>query len=131
MVMTGARHRGVLGLRPSKVTAESVGLNHGIWMIEFGYEGEDAYPLIDEWIATQRRSTGRTTSRIQRQPDVAGRDRAVPAYGLMPIGDTPRNGGWWFHADLETKRYWYGAPLGGFDSEIGLAASTSSASTSG
>jgi alpha-galactosidase len=38
--------------------------------------------------------------------------------GLMPIGDTPRQGGWQYHLDLETKQKWYGW-LGGFDSEIG------------
>jgi len=39
-------------------------------------------------------------------------------FGLMPIGDTPRMVGWWYHTDLQTKKRWYGA-LGGFDSEIG------------
>ena len=39
-------------------------------------------------------------------------------FGLMPIGDTPRMVGWWYHTDLETKQRWYGS-LGGFDSEIG------------
>jgi alpha-galactosidase len=40
--------------------------------------------------------------------------------GYMPIGDTPRAGGWWYHTSQETKRQWYG-PLGGFDSEKGWA----------
>jgi alpha-galactosidase len=39
-------------------------------------------------------------------------------FGLMPIGDTPRMVGWWYHTDLRTKQHWYGH-LGGFDSEIG------------
>jgi len=39
-------------------------------------------------------------------------------YGLMPIGDTPRAGGWWYHTDLATKKKWYNHQ-GGFDSEIG------------
>jgi alpha-galactosidase len=39
-------------------------------------------------------------------------------FGRMPIGDTPRVGGWWYHVDLATKKRWYGH-LGGFDSQIG------------
>jgi len=34
-------------------------------------------------------------------------------YGLLPIGDTPRSGGWWYHTDIDTKRRWYGEPWGG------------------
>jgi len=34
-------------------------------------------------------------------------------YGLFPIGDTPRRGGWWYHSDLETRARWYGAGGGG------------------
>jgi alpha-galactosidase len=39
-------------------------------------------------------------------------------FGLFPIGDTARSGGWKYHTDLKTKKKWYG-PLGGFDSEVG------------
>ncbi|MCJ7736838.1 MAG: alpha-glucosidase/alpha-galactosidase, partial [Anaerolineae bacterium] len=39
-------------------------------------------------------------------------------FGMMPIGDTPRMVGWWYHTDLATKQRWFG-PQGGFDSEIG------------
>jgi alpha-galactosidase len=34
-------------------------------------------------------------------------------YGLFPIGDTPRRGGWWYHTDLQTRGRWYGAGGGG------------------
>jgi alpha-galactosidase len=34
-------------------------------------------------------------------------------YGLMPVGDTPRVGGWWYHTDLETRKRWYGGSGGG------------------
>jgi alpha-galactosidase/6-phospho-beta-glucosidase family protein len=40
--------------------------------------------------------------------------------GYLPVGDTPRAGGWWYHTDFDTKRRWFG-PLGGFDSEVGWA----------
>ncbi len=39
-------------------------------------------------------------------------------YGLMPIGDTVRRGGWWYHSDLHTKKRWFGEPWGGPDTEL-------------
>jgi len=39
-------------------------------------------------------------------------------YGCFPIGDTVRRGGWWYHTDIETKKYWFGEPWGGPDTEL-------------
>lgn len=39
-------------------------------------------------------------------------------FGLMPIGDTPRRGGWWYHTDIETKMHWFGQPWGGPDTHL-------------
>jgi alpha-galactosidase len=36
-------------------------------------------------------------------------------YGLMPIGDTPRRAGWWYHTDKATKMRWFFPPWGGPD----------------
>ncbi len=43
-----SRHRPRLGLDLAHVTAQMSGFNHWIWMTDFRYRGEDAYPLIDE-----------------------------------------------------------------------------------
>jgi alpha-galactosidase len=53
-------------------------------------------------------------------------------YGLFPIGDTVRRvgaghtvgctvhrGEWWYHTDLDTKKYWFGEPWGGPDTGVG------------
>jgi alpha-galactosidase len=53
-------------------------------------------------------------------------------YGLFPIGDTVRRvgagytvgctiyqGEWWYHTDLNTKKYWFGEPWGGPDTHPG------------
>ncbi len=116
----GYRHVAeVLGLELEHVTAEMPGFNHWIWMTEFRYKGRDAYPLIDEWIATKAEEYWRThkpTFSDNQMSRAAIHQYAL--YGLMPIGDTPRMVGWWYHTDLETKKKWYGH-LGGFDSEIG------------
>ena len=110
----------VLGLDLAHVECQAVGFNHIIYMTHFLYKGEDAYPLIDEWIETKSEEYWRT-HKLGRAAQVS--PAAVHQYkmvGLYPIGDTPRRGGWWYHIDLKTKKRWYGE-IGGFDSEIGWA----------
>ncbi|HID91322.1 TPA: alpha-glucosidase/alpha-galactosidase, partial [Candidatus Bathyarchaeota archaeon] len=111
----------VLGLDPRDVTFQAVGFNHCIWLTDFRYRGEDAYPLIDEWI--EKRAEAFWRGWRPRYHETQMSPAAVDMYrrfGLFPIGDTTRSGGWKYHTDLETKKRWYG-PLGGFDSEIGWA----------
>lgn len=108
-----------LGLDLKKVKVESIGFNHCIWMTSFKYDGEDAYPLLDEWIRTKAHKFWKKWQPKYYDADMS--PAAVDIYrrfGLFPIGDTARSGGWKYHTDLETKKRWYG-PLGGFDSEIG------------
>jgi alpha-galactosidase len=115
----------VLGLDPRHVTAQMPGFNHFIWLTEFRYQGQDAYPLIDAWIRAS--SAAYWAEHRPAFYDTQMSRAAIDQYrlfGLMPIGDTPRLVdnprliGWWYHTDLETKKFWYGH-LGGFDSEIG------------
>jgi alpha-galactosidase len=109
----------VLGLESAHVSAQMPGFNHWIWMTDFRYKGEDAYPLIDEWIETAAEDYWANDDRGFGSNQM--RRAAIHQYklfGLMPIGDTPRMVGWWYHTDLETKQRWYG-PTGGFDSELG------------
>jgi alpha-galactosidase len=111
----------VLGLELAHVSAQMPGFNHWIWMSDFRYKGEDAYPLIDEWIETQAEGYWAETDNVRTFGDNQMTRAAIHQYqlfGLMPIGDTPRQVGWWYHTDLETKQRWYGH-LGGFDSEVG------------
>jgi len=108
----------VLGLDLAHVECQAVGFNHIIYMTHFLYKGEDAYPLVDEWIETKAEEYWRT-HKLGRNAQIS--PAAVHQYkmvGLFPIGDTPRAGGWWYHIDLESKQRWYGE-IGGFDSEIG------------
>lgn len=108
-----------LRLDLKNVKVESIGFNHCIWMTSFRCEGEDAYPLLDEWIRTKAHRFWKHWN--PKYYDVDMSPAAVDMYkrfGLFPIGDTARSGGWKYHFDFETKKRWYG-PLGGFDSEIG------------
>ncbi|MBN1584295.1 MAG: alpha-glucosidase/alpha-galactosidase [Anaerolineae bacterium] len=115
----------VIGLDPDHVIWEAPGLNHNIWLAKFLYQDEagtlaDAYPLLDEWIETKAGDLWRThvakgTHDIHISPAEV---HQYKLYGLMPIGDTPRKGGWWYHTDLATKKRWYGEPYGGPDTEL-------------
>lgn len=109
----------VLGLDEKYVTVQTPGFNHWIWMTDFRYKNEDAYPILDEWIRNEAETYW--SREITHYGDNQMSRAAIHQYqlfGLMPIGDTPRIAGWWYHDDLDTKKRWYGA-LGGFDSEIG------------
>ena len=112
----------VLGLDPDKVVWTAPGLNHLIWLTEFRYEGQDAYPLVDEWIETQAEAYWQ--DRVDHSETYGLEDHMSRAvidsyrrFGLLPVGDTTRGGGWWYKTDLETRLWWYG-PTGGFGSEV-------------
>jgi alpha-galactosidase len=109
-----------IGLDPQRLTWQAPGLNHNIWLTHFIYDGKDAYPLIDEWIANKGEEYWRTHA-ANRTHDIQMSRGAVHQYhlyGRFPIGDTVRRGGWWYHTDLATKKHWFGEPWGGPDTEL-------------
>jgi len=111
----------VMGLDPNRVTWQAPGLNHNIWLTHFYYEGKDAYPIMDKWLEKnivsywEEKEKGGGYS-AQLSPSAI---HQYKMYGLMPIGDTPRRGGWWYHTDMETRLRWYGGPIGGGDTPEG------------
>ena len=110
----------VLGLDMGRVTWQAPGLNHQIWLNTFLYDGEPAYPLLDEWIATQGEEYWRTHL-AERTHDIQMSRGTIAQYhlhGLLPIGDTPRNNSAWMHANIDAKKHWFGEPFGGPDTEI-------------
>ena len=125
----------MIGLDPDQVTYQAPGLNHNIWLTHFIYEGEDAYPRLDEWIKTEGEaywsdttsaradSRGWSSGELARawEYDMArGAIEQYRMYGLMPVGDTTRRAvaGWWLHTDLATKKHFWGEPWGGPDTEL-------------
>jgi len=109
-----------IGIDPDRVTWQAPGLNHNIWLTHFIYEGKDAYPLIDEWVETKAEEYWQTHVATHTH-DIQMSRAAVhqyKLYGLFPVGDTVRKGGWWYHTDIETKKYWFGEPWGGPDTEL-------------
>jgi alpha-galactosidase len=113
-----------LGLDPSRITWEAPGLNHCIWLTQFRYDGADAYPILNEWIATKAEEYWRThvAARTHDIQMSRGAIHQYQMYGLMPIGDTPRTStntrNWWYHSDLAAKKHWFGERFGGPDTEV-------------
>jgi alpha-galactosidase len=110
-----------LGLDPHKVTWQAPGLNHNIWLTHFLYEGKDAYPLLEAWIAEHGEEYWRThvATRTHDTQMSRGTIHMYRMFGKMPIGDTPRQSqNWWYHTDLATKKRWFGEPWGGPDTEL-------------
>lgn len=116
----------VLGLEREHVSAKSCGFNHWIWMTDFRYHGENAYPILDRWILEKAESYWEKPRKYNDQQMSRAAIRQYQLLGLMPIGDTPRMletpsmMGWPFIHTLEDRKYWY-SQQGGFDSEEGWA----------
>lgn len=116
----------VLGLDQNDVAFEAPGLNHCVWLTRFRYLGKDAYPLLDRWIADAAEEHWRAApGSFSRTQLSRAAIHLYRLYGLLPLGDTSRAiwpEAWWYHLDIETKKYWWGDRYGGFDSEIGWSA---------
>lgn len=111
-----------LGLDVDKITWQAPGLNHNIWMTDFFHEGKDAYPLIDKWIDEEAAAYWAEKQKTEQGIPAQMSPAAIHQYkmfGLMPIGDTPRSGGWWYHTGAEARERWYGLPIGGGDTPAG------------
>ena len=98
----------VLGLETEDISFQIPGVNHFVWLTDFCHKGDDAYPLLDEWIEKE------APAHWEKSPpssDIG--PKAVDLYrrfGVFPIGDTCTPGGgswpWWYHTDDETERKW-------------------------
>ena len=110
-----------LELDPKDVTFQAIGFNHNIWLTRFSYKGKNAYPLIEAWIDSEAENYWKNYV-PKDEHDIQMSPAAVHQYkmfGLFPIGDTVRDGDWWYHLDLETKKKWFFKKFGGPDSDIG------------
>lgn len=104
-----------IGLDVDKLDWQVAGVNHAIFLNKFRYDGKDVYPILDEWIKKNAKSwKSKSPWDLDFSPAAIDMYRF---YGMYPIGDTVRSGGWKYHFDLETKRKWYGEH-GGIDNEI-------------
>ena len=111
-----------IGLDPDKVSYQAPGLNHNIWMTHFLYEGQDAYPLLNKWIEEEAQDYWAEMQKTENGIPMTMSPSAILQYrmlGLMPIGDTPRKGGWWYDTGTEARLRWFGGPYGAKDTPEG------------
>ncbi len=108
-----------LGLDMDNVDYQVAGFNHNIWLTRFLHNGKDAYPLLDKWILEKSKNW---------KPKNPFNDQLSPSsidmykfYGMLPIGDSVRNGSWKYHYNDDVKKKWFGEPWGGADSKKGWA----------
>jgi alpha-galactosidase len=112
----------VLGLEYERIAFDAPGLNHCVWLTSFRYDGEDALPLLDDWIETKAEDYWlHWKPRFYESQMSPAAIHMYKLFGLLPLGDSSRaiwTDAWWYHQNLENRRRWFG-PEGGFDSEIG------------
>lgn len=107
----------LLGLEHDQITFEIPGVNHFVWLTHFGYRGQDAFPLLDQWIADHAQDYWK---------DIPLSDKMGPKpidlyrrFGVFPIGDTanPGGGAWgyWYHTSDDVQKRWHEDPVNWFD----------------
>lgn len=104
-----------LGINPKEVDWQVSGVNHGIWLNRFKYKGKDGYFLLDKWIE-EKAFNWKSNDPWDVQLSPAAIDM-YKFYGMIPIGDTVRNGSWKYNYNLDTKKKWFGE-YGGIDNEV-------------
>ncbi len=106
-----------LGLDPEQITFEIPGVNHFVWLTHFYHKGEDVFPLLDRWIASQA-PRYREAGKIARGLSPKTID-LYRRFGAVPIGDTASWSGasWpvWYHSDQATERGWGERPIDGWN----------------
>jgi len=107
-----------LGVHKAELDWQVAGVNHGIWLNRFRRNGEDLYPLFEEYASRYESKNFKPSNPFNVQMSPVALDM-YSFYGLVPIGDTVRNSGWKYHYDQKTLERWYGSPWGSPDSEPG------------
>jgi alpha-galactosidase len=111
-----------IGLEPAQVEWQAYGINHFIWLQKFTCAGQDAYPILDDWIENEAEAYW--ASEACDISDHQGR-KAVDVYkrlGRYPIGDTVTPGGGSkfgvYHASEEVAKRWQEDPRGWMERHI-------------
>ncbi|HEY0009759.1 MAG TPA: hypothetical protein VGB55_13605 [Tepidisphaeraceae bacterium] len=105
-----------LGLDPDKATWDIPGSNHFVWLNAFTYDGRNAFPLLDQWIAEKGEAYWASGSDKVRWGTL-GR-KLIDLYrihGVLPIGDTAHwianNWPWWYSGTDTERAAWDQPPL--------------------
>ena len=106
-----------MGLDRKDVSFEVAGVNHFIWLTSFRYKGQDAYPIVEQWLADNYEERAKEIEfSLDHGPKAMDLYRR---FGLCPIGDTAHPGGgawgWEYHTDEETERRFREDPFGWYE----------------
>lgn len=103
-----------LGLDREQTTFEIPGVNHFVWLTRLYHKGQDALPLLDQWIAEKSQDYWKTNRKSDQMGP--GPLELFRQYRAFPIGDTctPGGGSWpyWYHTDDATETQWREDPGG-------------------
>ncbi|MDQ3225949.1 MAG: hypothetical protein M3Q50_04885 [Chloroflexota bacterium] len=101
-----------LGLDHDHLTFEIPGVNHTVFLTHAYHDGQDIFPLLDEWIEQSAPAYWETCPPSDYLGPVA--IDLYRRFGVFPIGDTCNPGGgswpWWYHTDAATERRWHEDP---------------------
>lgn len=103
-----------IGLDRTKIEAEAVGLNHFVWITRFRYEGNDAYPMLTEWLRSDAFRAVWTTEAWQQCGDTSGPIclDLLERFGLFPCnGDAHMSDYFPWYTTTEEKRRHYHAKM--------------------
>ena len=108
----------MLGLEKENIKFEISGVNHFVWLTHFTYKGEDAFPILNQWIELKAEDYYKNDPKpynplCRKLIDVYQR------FGILPIGDTASWTGaswpWWYQSDLEVEKLWGQEPSIGWN----------------
>ena len=103
-----------LGLDRDALTFEIPGVNHTVFLTHAYHDGQDIFPLLDDWIEREAPSYWETCPPSDYLGPVAV--DLYRRFGVFPIGDTCNPGGgswpWWYHTDDATEHRWHEDPAG-------------------
>ncbi len=103
-----------LSLSSDKLTFEIPGVNHFVFLTKLFHDGQDALPLIDQWLKEKSsqhwKECGNSSDTGPKAFDIYKR------LGVFPVGDTatPGGGAWpyWYHTSDEVEKQWQEDPWG-------------------
>ncbi len=110
----------VLGLDRERLTFETPGVNHFVWLTRCEHCGRDVLPLFDRWVDAE--ANGYWAACPPNDPLGPKQVDLYRRFGVLPIGDTGTWGGgswgWSYHTDRVTETRWNVDPLLGWEAKF-------------